>query len=154
MSRSSYCSIFSSIWKLQLLVVILSFCSISCVVCGLSGNYDDSVAKHNYAVLFGVNIQSPNLKDSFSVTTSLLSIFNSPARIPRASTIDVTQGNGSNSNNDNCTDPHDKGSYESTCQFVKAECGKKSELIDYLAFVLCDLPYIEVRLSSNTPMQS
>ena len=132
MSRSSYCSIFSSIWKLQLLVVILSFCSISCVVCGLSGNYDDSVAKHNYAVLFGVNIQSPNLKDSFSVTTSLLSIFNSPARIPRASTIDVTQGNGSNSNNDNCTDPHDKGSYESTCQLSKQSVARNQSSLTIL----------------------
>ena len=47
---------------------------------------------------------------------------------------------------DNCSDPHDKGDYQSSCQFVLAECSKKSELINYLAFVVCDLPHLEVNV--------
>ena len=46
---------------------------------------------------------------------------------------------------DNCTDPReDKGVYNTSCEFVLEECGHKSELIDYLAFVLCDLPHVQV----------
>ena len=47
---------------------------------------------------------------------------------------------------DNCSNPHDHGDYQNSCQFVLAECSKKSELINYLAFVVCDLPHLEVNV--------
>lgn len=151
MTRTSYCSL---VCKLQLLLAILSLCCVPCFVCARSGNYVDksSLSKDNYGILVGVDARPSNFDDPFPSSNSLLStfIYNSPARAPRAFIADdAAQGNGSESNNsqnDNCTDPHDKGSYENTCQFVIAECGKKSELINYLAFVLCDLPDLEVRI--------
>lgn len=46
---------------------------------------------------------------------------------------------------DNCTHPRQPFPwYNDSCDFVHAECGGKSELIDYLAFVLCDLPKAQV----------
>ncbi len=45
---------------------------------------------------------------------------------------------------DNCTHPRQHPMYNDSCDFVHAECGGKSELIDYLAFVLCDLPKAQV----------
>lgn len=46
---------------------------------------------------------------------------------------------------DNCTHPRQPYPwYNDSCDFVHAECRGKSELIDYLAFVLCDLPKAQV----------
>lgn len=46
---------------------------------------------------------------------------------------------------DNCTHPRQPlPRYNNSCDFVHAECGGKAELIDYLAFVLCDLPRAQV----------
>ncbi len=46
---------------------------------------------------------------------------------------------------DNCTHPHQPlPQYNDSCDFVHAECSDKTELIDYLAFVLCDLPNAQV----------
>ena len=46
---------------------------------------------------------------------------------------------------DNCTHPRQYfPQYNDSCDFVHAECTGKSELIDYLAFVLCDLPKAQV----------
>lgn len=46
---------------------------------------------------------------------------------------------------DNCTHPRQPmPRYNDSCDFVHAECEGKVELIDYLAFVLCDLPKAQV----------
>ncbi len=145
---SSYSSLVYSFFKLQLLLAISGF------VCARSSNVDKgSFARHSYDVPVSVDTQPLNFEDVFSIS-SLLTTYNSPARVHRAFSVDdVAQGNDSEpdySQHDNCTDPRDKGSYENTCQFVIAECGKKSELINYLAFALCDLPYLEVRMYPNT----
>lgn len=47
--------------------------------------------------------------------------------------------------NDNCTslrnpEPH----YNSSCELVHAECGEKTQLINYIALVLCDLIHVQV----------
>lgn len=48
---------------------------------------------------------------------------------------------------DNCTHPrHPLPRYNDSCDFVHAECEGQSELIDYLAFVLCDLRKAQVYL--------
>ena len=53
---------------------------------------------------------------------------------------------------DNCTNPQeDYEGYNTSCEFVLEECGHKSELIDYLAFVLCDLPHLQVGCSHVPP---
>jgi len=49
---------------------------------------------------------------------------------------------------DNCTHPRQPFPlYNDSCDLVHAECRGKSELIDYLAFVLCDLPKAQVGIS-------
>ena len=49
------------------------------------------------------------------------------------------------SSEDNCTHPRQPMPlYNDSCDFVHAECEGKSELIDYLAFVLCNLPRAQV----------
>ena len=46
---------------------------------------------------------------------------------------------------DNCTHPRQPFPwYNNSCDLIHAECRGKSELIDYLAFVLCDLPKAQV----------
>ena len=49
------------------------------------------------------------------------------------------------SGGDNCTKPrnHHEG-YNDSCSFVLAVCGDKASLINYLAFTLCDLEYVQV----------
>lgn len=52
---------------------------------------------------------------------------------------------GYNEGNDNCTNPrYPPQKYQSSCDFVHAECAKKAELIDYMAFVVCDLTSVQV----------
>lgn len=65
--------------------------------------------------------------------------------------------NGSNANvnaegyeneDDNCTHPTEPlPYYNNSCEFVHAECADKAELIDYLAFICCDLAVLQVILS-------
>ena len=51
---------------------------------------------------------------------------------------------------DNCTHPRQPFPlYNDSCDLVHAECRGKSELIDYLAFVLCDLPKAQVSKGSH-----
>lgn len=51
---------------------------------------------------------------------------------------------------DNCTNPREsKEAYNDSCEFVLEECQHKSELINYLAFVLCDLQDFQVSLASD-----
>lgn len=58
---------------------------------------------------------------------------------------ELSEGGGENSQEDNCTHPRQPlPRYNNSCDFVHAECKDKSELIDYLAFVLCDLPKAQV----------
>lgn len=46
----------------------------------------------------------------------------------------------------NCTHPRQPlPRYNDSCDFVHAECEGQAELIDYLAFVLCDLPKAQAR---------
>ena len=45
----------------------------------------------------------------------------------------------------NCTNPrHPPQNYKSSCDFVRTECAEKAELIDYMAFVVCDLRSVQV----------
>lgn len=46
---------------------------------------------------------------------------------------------------DNCTNPRNPPQkYKTSCDFVHDECAGKAELIDYMAFVVCDLPTVQV----------
>ena len=46
---------------------------------------------------------------------------------------------------DNCTNPRNPpAEYNSSCNFVKKECGHKAELFDYLQFMLCDIRKAQV----------
>ena len=48
-------------------------------------------------------------------------------------------------NKQNCTNPRSPPlMYNSSCAFVEAECSEEYELINYLAFVLCDLHRVQV----------
>lgn len=50
-----------------------------------------------------------------------------------------------NEGSDNCTNPrHPPQNYKSSCDFVHAECAEKAELIDYMAFVVCNLTSVQV----------
>ena len=55
---------------------------------------------------------------------------------------------------DNCTNPRNPPQeYRDSCHFVRAECAKKAELIDYTAFVVCALPSVQVSIScTNTEL--
>ena len=47
---------------------------------------------------------------------------------------------------DNCTHPRQPlPRYNDSCEFVHEECEGKAKLIDYLSFVLCDLPKAQVK---------
>ena len=47
--------------------------------------------------------------------------------------------------NDNCTNPRNPPQkYKNSCDFVHDECAGKTELIDYLAFVVCSLSSVQV----------
>lgn len=151
---------YGAISKLHILLVIitLSFVSSSALA---------KIDEAQRASLFGsiylaedvLNTQQPlneneteatlsnDFEKSVSILNSLADIFLFSVRLPRAVSSHDGQLGSNNSKHDNCTNPHDKGSYESSCKFVLAECGKKSELINYLAFVLCDLPNLEVRIT-------
>ena len=49
---------------------------------------------------------------------------------------------------DNCTNPRNPPQkYKNSCDFVHNECASKAELIDYMAFVVCDLPSVQVSTS-------
>lgn len=51
---------------------------------------------------------------------------------------------------DNCTNPRNPPQkYKSSCDFVHDECAGKAELIDYMAFVVCSLPSVQVSTSSS-----
>lgn len=50
-----------------------------------------------------------------------------------------------NEGSGNCTNPrHPPQNYKSSCEFVRTECTEKAELIDYIAFVVCDLTSVQV----------
>lgn len=55
-----------------------------------------------------------------------------------------TEGHGNDQDNANCTTPLNHGN--DSCQFVYDNCGDDVQLFDYLAFVACDLPYLQVFL--------
>ena len=58
---------------------------------------------------------------------------------------ELSEGDENSQQEDNCTHPRQPmPRYNDSCNFVHAECKDKSELIDYLAFVLCDLPKAQV----------
>lgn len=59
--------------------------------------------------------------------------------------------NGSHgSGGDNCSAPGaPHPGYNNSCDFVLQECGGDVQLINYLAFILCDLQHVQV-LESNT----
>ncbi len=144
-----YCSSVELFCKLQLLLVMLTICDLPYFVSARSDGVvpqdKTTPSRRSYDVLVDADTPLANVDDPFSVVNSLFDL----ARFSRAiNTDDGSLVDGRLQNNslrDNCTDPNDKGSYESSCQLVLAECSKKSELIDYLAFVVCDLPYMEVR---------
>lgn len=50
--------------------------------------------------------------------------------------------------NDSCTNPRNPPQkYKNSCDFVHDECASKAELIDYMAFVVCNLPSVQVSTS-------
>lgn len=50
--------------------------------------------------------------------------------------------------NDNCTNPRNPPQkYKNSCDFVHDECASKAELIDYMAFVVCNLSSVQVSTS-------
>ena len=50
--------------------------------------------------------------------------------------------------NDNCTNPRNPPrKYKNSCDFVHDECASKAELIDYMAFIVCSLPSVQVSAS-------
>lgn len=61
-------------------------------------------------------------------------------------------GNSSSSDehsedSDNCTNPRNPPQkYKNSCDFVHDECASKAELIDYMAFVVCNLPSVQVSI--------
>ncbi len=140
-----YCRVVELVCKLQLLTICSLPYSVSARSDGAAPQDKTTQPRRSYDALVVADTLLVN-DDPFS---SLVGIFDFPARFSKA--INTDDGSlvdddrlQNNSLSDNCTDPNDKGSYESSCQLVLAECGKKSELIDYLAFVVCDLPYMEV----------
>lgn len=61
-------------------------------------------------------------------------------------TGNYTGGGQRDGESDNCTRPSQPLPwYNNSCDFVRAECKNKAELIDYLAFMFCDLPKVQVK---------
>ena len=53
----------------------------------------------------------------------------------------------SKENEENCTSlQHDSLDYNSSCELVHNECQGKVQLINYLAFVVCDLKSVQVQV--------
>ena len=75
-----------------------------------------------------------------------LSLFIRSTELGNGSDTDPADSAGSGS--DNCTDPrHPPRSYTTSCDFVHAECSKKAKLMDYMAFIVCDLTSVQVSLT-------
>lgn len=84
------------------------------------------------------NHQSP--KPSYRIFLRTVVVENSTNEILYTS----ADGNG----DDNCTHPTEpQPRYNSSCEFVHAECADKAELVDYLAFICCDLAVLQVSTS-------
>lgn len=50
---------------------------------------------------------------------------------------------------DNCTNPRNPPQhYKTSCDYVRDECASKAELIDYMSFVVCHLPSLQVSFHS------
>ena len=105
----------------------------------------------------GLNSMNLNENEQYLTSGSQEPVFESGVQISdtfrsrrsvlleNGSSTNVNAGGSEIDGDDNCTHPTEPlPYYNNSCEFVHAECADKAELIDYLAFVCCDLAVLQV----------
>lgn len=93
-------------------------------------------------------VQSVEIKEYMHLHDGLHQLLDRPSThvlLVRAANNSSDGGQQYNEDSGNCTNPrHPPQKYKSSCEFVRTECADKAELIDYIAFVVCDLTSVQV----------
>ena len=87
-------------------------------------------------------------KEYMHLLNGLHQLLDRPSRhilLVKAANNSSNDGQQYNEGSGNCTNPrYPPQNYKNSCEFVRTECAEKAELIDYMAFVVCDLTAVQV----------